>query len=90
MNNPKVREWATHWAKQSTQGKTLDPAPWVTSAYQQAVQRPPSASESRASLDFLSRQSERYRTSGAPQPELLATIDLLHTLLSLNEVIYVD
>jgi len=90
MNNPKVREWATHWAKQSTQGKTLDPAPWVISAYQQAVQRAPSASESRASLDFLSRQSERYRTSGAPQPELLATIDLLHTLLSLNEVIYVD
>ncbi len=90
MNNPKVREWATHWAKQSTQGKTLETAQRVAGAYLQAVQRPPSAAESRASLDFLSRQSARYQSSGAPQPELLATIDLLHTLLSLNEVIYVD
>jgi hypothetical protein len=46
--------------------------------------------ESKASIDFLKQQTERYRQAGSAQPELQSARDLLQTLISLNEVIYVD
>jgi mono/diheme cytochrome c family protein len=89
MNNPQVRHWAGLWAKRVTEG-AADPAHWVPRAYQQALQRPPTAAEAQTSLEFLSRQTARYRASGTPQPDGVAATDLLQALLSLNEVIYVD
>jgi hypothetical protein len=89
MNNPQVRQWAGLWAKRATEG-AADPAHWVARAYQQALQRPPTAAEAQASLEFLSRQTARYRASGTPRPDGVAATDLLQALLSLNEVIYVD
>jgi hypothetical protein len=62
----------------------------MPAAYRRALQRTPTAAESEASLEFLARQTDRYRKAGNPQPEILAATDLLHALLSLNEVIYVD
>ena len=89
MNNPQVRQWAALWARRATEG-AADPAHWVPRAYQQALQRPPTAAEAQASLEFLSRQTDRYRRSGTPRPDGLAATDLLQALLSLNEVIHVD
>ena len=89
MNNPQVRQWAALWARRATEG-AADPAHWVPRAYQQALQRPPTAAEAQASLEFLSHQTDRYRRSGTPRPDGLAATDLLQALLSLNEVIHVD
>ncbi len=89
MNNPQVRRWADQWAKEYA-GPSTDPARWLPRAYQRAMQRPPTATESEASLEFLVRQTDRYRKAGNPHPERLAATDLLHALLSLNEVIYVE
>jgi hypothetical protein len=90
MNNPKVREWTTGWAHRSANNATQEPSQWVTSAYRRALQRSPSPMESKASIDFLKQQTERYRQAGSAQPELQSATDLLQTLISLNEVIYVD
>jgi hypothetical protein len=46
--------------------------------------------ELQASVGFLKQQTERYRKAGTGRPELQAATDLLQTLISLNEVIYVD
>jgi len=89
MNNPQVRRWAEHWAKDGA-GPVADAARWVPLAYQRALQRPPTPVESKASIEFLTRQTDRYRKAGTAHPERLAATDLLHALLSLNEVIYVD
>ncbi len=89
MNNPQIRQWADHWAKEYA-GPSADAARWLPMAYQQALQRPPNPTESKASLDFLARQADRYRKAGTGHPEQRAATDLLHALLSLNEVIYVD
>ena len=93
MNNPQVRKWAGQWAG----ALAIQPAPstdeaarWIAKAYRRALQRPPTAVEAQTSLTFLARQTERYRKSGTPRPEEAAGTDLLHALLSLNEVIYVD
>ena len=69
---------------------SADAAQWVPLAYRRALQRPPTAVESKASIEFLTRQTDRYRKAGTAHPERLAATDLLHALLSLNEVIYVD
>ena len=90
MNNPKVREWTTGWAHRSANNATQEPSQWVTSAYRRALQRSPSPVESKASIDFLKQQTGRYRQAGSAQPELQSATDLLQTLISLNEVIYVD
>jgi hypothetical protein len=90
MNNPKVREWTTGWAHRSANNATQEPSQWVTIAYRRALQRSPSPVESKASIDFLKQQTERYRQAGSAQPELQSATDLLQTLISLNEVIYVD
>jgi hypothetical protein len=90
MNNPKVREWASGWAQRTTHSPSLDASEWVTSAYQRALQRSPSPVELQASVGFVKEQTERYRKAGTAQPDEQATTDLLQTLISLNEVIYVD
>jgi hypothetical protein len=46
--------------------------------------------ELQASVGFVKQQTERYRKSGTAQPDEQAATDLLQTLISLNEVIYVD
>ncbi len=89
MNNPQVRRWAAQWAKDSA-GPSADAARWVPLTYQRALQRPPTAVESKASIEFLTRQTDHYHKAGTADPERLAATDLLHALLSLNEVIYVD
>jgi len=38
----------------------------------------------------MKQQTERYRLAGTARPELQSATDLLQTLISLNEVIYVD
>jgi mono/diheme cytochrome c family protein len=90
MNNPKVREWATGWAHRTTHNASQESSEWVNSAYQRALQRSPSPVELQASVGFLKQQTERYRKAGTGRPELQAATDLLQTLISLNEVIYVD
>jgi hypothetical protein len=67
-----------------------EPSDWVAIAYQRALQRSPSPLESKASIDFMKQQTERYRLAGTARPELQSATDLLQTLISLNEVIYVD
>ena len=90
MNNPRVREWATLWARQVAGARPEAPDRWLTEAYRRALQRPPTPTETQASLTFLSRQAGRYRQAGNAEPGLLAATDLLHALLGLNEVIHVD
>jgi hypothetical protein len=90
MNNPRVREWAALWARQVAGARPEAPDHWLTEAYQRALQRPPTPTETQASLTFLSRQTGRYRQAGNAEPGLLAATDLLHALLGLNEVIHVD
>jgi len=90
MNNPRVREWAALWARQVAGARPEAPDRWLTEAYQRALQRPPTPTETQASLTFLSRQAGRYRQAGNAEPGLLSATDLLHALLGLNEVIHVD
>ena len=90
LNNPQVREWASRWASQEGGNPRSEPDLWIHRAYQRALQRLPRDTELKASRLFLAQQMERYRTGGTSQPERMAATDLLHALLSLNEVIYVD
>jgi hypothetical protein len=75
MNDPFVIEEAERWAKRSLEEKSFTPQQRIRKLYETAFARPPAPSESKAALDFLSRQAALYG-NGADDSRVWA--DLCH------------
>lgn len=90
LNNPHVRTWAEAFAgrllpqlKESTD-QTVDEVYWT------AFSRTPDDFERKVASEFLAEQIVSYRTSGEKDAEKLALTDFCQSILSLNELIYVE
>jgi len=90
LNNPHVRQWAESFAasllpqlKESTD-QAIDDAYWT------AFCRNPDDFERDVANKFLAQQIQSYRASGEKDAEKLALTDFCQSILSLNELIYVE
>lgn len=83
MNSPHTRSYADSFAKSLPSG-TLEER--ITAAYQQAVQRDPTADELKTAVAFVAAQAQRDGAGG----EQAALVDLCQALFGLNEFIYID
>ena len=88
MNADFIRESAKSFAKriQQQQPDSLEQA--VADAYQIALGRKPTASETAISVEFIKQHEQSYTTEKKAEPRLLALTDFTHALLSTNEFIY--
>lgn len=84
MNSVHIRRYATAFAKRI--GATADT---ITTAYREALGRPPGTAEHASAAEFLASQSTSYRQAGKPGPDQLALIDFCQVLFGLNEFAYV-
>ena len=82
LNNPHVRGWANAFAAR-IRAAAKTPAECVTTAYQIAFARNPTAAETETGLAFLKARGSATSTDRALQDYALA-------VMSLNEFIYVD
>jgi hypothetical protein len=67
-----------------------DPVKFIDRAFELALARKPDAEESSATRRFLEDQTEMHRGAGAKKPLHEAVIDLCHSVLNLNEFLFVD
>ncbi len=86
MNSPLVIEQAKNLAHRSELDKLPDPAEKVRQIYRLALQRPPTADETKLALDYIKQQNER--TGGKPSMD--AWEKFAQALLQTNELIYVN
>jgi hypothetical protein len=87
MNDPFVVQQARLWATRTLAQPPSDSAERITSLYQAAFARPPSAAELSDALLFVERQADRYG-SGAKDRRVWA--DLCHVLINVKEFIFID
>ena len=89
INNPQVRELAEAFAQRIlTEAGDSSPA-LVTRAYQNALNRDPSANERRAAIEFFEAQKIEYQESGQPNALKPAVTDLTLAVFALNEFVYI-
>jgi hypothetical protein len=69
---------------------SLDPARLAERSFAIAFGRPPVPDETAAAADFLHRQEDAARRSGAADPRRAAVGDLCHALLNANEFLYIE
>lgn len=86
LNDPFVHQQAGLWAKKVLQqpGNTAER---ISSLYQTAFIRPPTAEESTACIEFLNEQAKRYNSTAN---DLKPWTDLTHMLFNAKEFIYID
>jgi len=87
MNSPQGRQYAEGFAKRLA-GQAGNDA--VAGAYQLAFARPASERERELSAAFIAGQATSYRQAGKANAEHLALIDLCQTLLSMNELVFIE
>jgi hypothetical protein len=87
LNNPRMRDCATTFARRLTTDSDAKLPDAVTSAYRIALARNPSAEELTDALTFLREQMATY--SSADRRER-ALADFCQVLMCLNEFIYID
>jgi cytochrome c553 len=95
MNNPQVRAYAHSFAAQllplaEKEKATQDWSAAIARGYEQAVGRPPSAEELRATTEFLQTQEKLYTQDNKPKPRELALTDFCQVLFGLNEFVYIE
>ena len=90
MNNPQVRSWAAAFAKRIAPGETTTLDAAVIRAYALAANRQPDKSELADAVDFIGRQTDRYKAEQKAGARDLALTDFAQVVLSLNEFIYVE
>ncbi|MDX2035883.1 MAG: PSD1 and planctomycete cytochrome C domain-containing protein [Isosphaeraceae bacterium] len=89
LNNKQIRSYAAGFAS-TLAGKAPEAA--IAAAFERALGREPSDSERADALDFLRAQAERYRGEGKSDADAQASslIDFCHSLMCLNEFVYVN
>lgn len=94
MNNPQVRDYARHFAKQLLAQQDPNTAvawqPLVERGYVTAVGRHPSAAELKRGMTFLTKQAESYANDSNANARELAMTDFCQVLMSLNEFVFVE
>ncbi|QDT43765.1 hypothetical protein Pan241w_38690 [Gimesia alba] len=88
MNAKFIRESARSFAKRVQQQHPDSLEKSIEAAYQIALGRAPTASESAVSLAFIQQHQKSYAAEKLPEPTLLALTDFTHALLSTNEFVY--
>jgi mono/diheme cytochrome c family protein len=90
MNNPIIRDYASHFADRirPKEGDSLPDA--IRSGYRLALSRDPDSQELVDSLAFLEAQAESYHAAGKENAADLALADFCQVLMGLNEFVYVD
>jgi cytochrome c553 len=87
MNNAQVRDSARAWATALAAQPAADA---VKRAYLTALGRPAMDDEVALAAEFLRTQTESYKTAGKGDAAELALTDFCHSLVSLNEFVYVE
>ncbi len=89
MNSPQCRQYAEAFAKRVF---VTDRPTIVRRAYELALARKPTLAEAELAERFLEEQAKVWRSLGhfADQASEKAAVDFCHTLLAMNELIYVD
>lgn len=90
LNNPHVRTWAEAFAGRLLPQLKESADQTVDEVYWTAFSRAPDDFERQVAREFLAEQIESYRTSGEKDAEKLALTDFCQSILSLNELIYVE
>ncbi len=87
LNNPHARQYAEAFAGRL---EGLDDPAAVDRAYRLALGRAPSPAEQTLAIEFLARQAEMHRTTGAADPLRRARTDFCQALFGMNEFLYVE
>jgi len=90
LNNPHVRTWAELFADRMLPHLQQSPRLAVEEVYRSALCRQPDDFERQAAINFLTQQIDSYRTAGDKEAGKLALTDFCQSILSLNELIYVE
>ncbi|QEL20819.1 DUF1553 domain-containing protein [Limnoglobus roseus] len=89
MNNEFVRTQAGHFAARVVRDTPKESDP-VTTVWQLAYLRPPTADELRFATAFLKDQTATLRGGKAKDPDRAALVNLCQQLFASNEFLYVD
>jgi mono/diheme cytochrome c family protein len=90
MNNEFVLEQAGYFAERIEREAGSDKRAQVGRAFRIALGREPSAKEIEWSLAFLKSQTAGYAQRKNEKPEAAALRDFCHSIVNLNEFLYVD
>ncbi len=88
MNSPRVREYASAFAKQLSTETSDDLVEVLNAGYLAALGRKPDQSERTVSLAFVQAQETAYREANQVNPRLLALTDFAQSIFGLNEFSY--
>ena len=91
LNNEFTLKQAGYFADRVWQAAGPNPEKQVTEMYRIALSRDPSASEMRANLEFLKKQTDAAaaKTAAGDSAARSALNDLAHVTLNLNEFVYI-
>ncbi len=90
MNNGMVRRLADAFADRIVREAGHDPQAQVETLYWLAVSRPPTAEESKASLETLAKLQRLAKDAPPQQAELRALAKLSHTVFNSAAFLYID
>ena len=90
MNNPVVRNFADGLAQRSRIDSRSELADQISFAYETCFARPPTETERKLALEFISHQAKSYEAAGRTNFQELAFTDWCQALLSLNEFVFLD
>ena len=90
LNNPHVRHWAEAFAGRLLPHLKDSTDQVIKDVYWTAFCRDPDDFEQKLASEFLAEQIQSYRSSGEKDAEKLALTDFCQSILSLNELIYVE
>lgn len=90
LNSPHVRVWAENMAMRFLDDLKESHAQAIDQIYRAALNRSPDDFERQVAADFLVNQIQSYRDGGEKQADKCALADFCQSILSLNELIYVQ
>jgi hypothetical protein len=90
MNNDFVLEQSGYFAERIEREAGSDKRAQVVRAFRVALGREPSAKDIEWSLAFLKSQTAGYAQRKNEKPEAAALRDFCHSIINLNEFLYVD
>ena len=90
LNNPHVRSWAEAFAERLLPQLNESTDKAIDEVYWSAFGRVPDDFERQVAIEFLTQQIDSYRANSEKDAEKLALTDFCQSILSLNELIYVE